>query len=141
MSAPETHQLPEKSSPSSGPKTFRATLLGLFAGHWGALLVGLLAVGAETVAALLEPWPIKVVLDTVLHARALPAPLARAIATTSGTSSISVLQFAVAAVLLIAIIGAVGSYVEKQCVTTLGQRVTHELRCRIYAHAQRLSMS
>jgi subfamily B ATP-binding cassette protein MsbA len=44
-------------------------------------------------------------------------------------------------VLLIAIVGGAGSYVEKQCVTTLGQRVTHELRCRIYSHAQRLSMS
>jgi subfamily B ATP-binding cassette protein MsbA len=105
------------------------------------LLLALVAVGLETAAALLEPWPIKVVLDTVLHAKALPQFLARAIAMTVGTGSMAILEFAAASVLLIAIVGAVGSYIEKQCVTGLGQRVTHELRCRLYAHAQRLSMS
>jgi len=113
----------------------------LLSGHWGILLFGLVAVGAETGAALLEPWPIKVVLDTVLRAKPLPQWLESAIASMLGTNAIAVLEFAVAMVLLIAIVGAVGSYVEKQCVTTLGQRVTHELRCRIYTHAHRLSMS
>ena len=96
---------------------------------------------AETAATLLEPWPIKVVLDTVLHARPLPQQLAQKIATTVGVDSVAMLEFAVAAVLLIAIVGAAGGYLEKQCVTALGQRLTHELRCRIYTHAQRLSMS
>src|SRR5689334_16084518 len=58
-----------------------------------------------------------------------------------GTNALGVLEFAVGMVLLIAIVGGLGSYIEKQCVTTLGQRVIHELRCRIYTHAQRLSMS
>ena len=122
-------------------KTYRASLLGLLEGHWGILLIGLAAVGAETGAALLEPWPIKIVLDTVLRAKPLPEWLERAIASMLGTNALGVLEFAVAMVLIIAIVGGVGSYVEKQCVTTLGQRVTHELRCRIYTHAQRLSMS
>jgi subfamily B ATP-binding cassette protein MsbA len=116
-------------------------VLGLLSGHWGALLLGLVAVGGETVATLLDPWPIKVVLDTVLHAKALPQPLARIIASTLGTSSTAMLEVAVAAVVLIAILDAASSYVEKQYVTALGQRVSHELRCRIYTHAQRLSMS
>jgi len=123
------------------PKTNRATVLGLLSGHWGILLFGLAAVGAETGASLLEPWPIKIVLDTVLRAKPLPQWLERAIASMLGTNALGVLEFAVAMVLLIAIVGGVGSYVEKQCVTTLGQRVTHELRSRIYTHAQRLSMS
>src|SRR4051794_2742392 len=122
-------------------KTYRATIAGLLSGHWGALLVGLVAVGVETAAALLEPWPIKVVLDTVLHAKPLPQPLAAPISSTFGADSAAILEFAAAAVLVIAVIGAVASYVEKQCVTALGQRVTHELRCRIYTHAQRLSMA
>jgi len=118
-----------------------ATVVGLLSGHWGTLLLGLGVVGVEMAASLLEPWPIKVVLDTVLHAKPLPPSLTRAIAATFGTGGLAILAFAVGAVLLIAIVGAVGSYIEKQCVTTLGQRVTHELRCRIYSHAQRLSMS
>jgi len=122
-------------------KAYRATVAGLLSGHWGTLLVGLAAVAAETAAGLLEPWPIKIVLDAVLRAKPLPDWLARAVASTLGTNSAAVLEFAVGLVLLIAIIGAVGSYVERQSVTALGQRVTHELRCRVYAHAQRLSMS
>lgn len=128
-------------SPSPDRKTYRATAVALLSGHWGGLMLGLLAVAAETVASLLEPWPIKVVLDTVLHAKALPSWLARAVTTTLGTNSIAILEFAVISVLFIALVGAVGSYVEKQVIATLGQRVTHELRCRIYTHAQRLSMS
>jgi ATP-binding cassette, subfamily B, bacterial len=123
------------------PKTYRATVLGLLSGHWGILLFGLAAVGAETGASLLEPWPIKIVLDTVLRAKPLPQWLERAVASMLGANALGVLEFAVGMVLLIAIVGGVGSYVEKQCVTTLGQRVTHELRSRIYTHAQRLSMS
>src|SRR5689334_7039298 len=141
MDFPEAQKPASKPSRASSPQSYRATVSGLLSGHWGALILGLAVVGAETAAALLEPWPIKVVLDTVLHAKPLPQPLSRAIATTLGTSSVAILEFAVVAVLLIAIVGAVGSYIEKQCVTTLGQRVTHELRSRIYTHAQRLSMS
>ena len=129
------------SPPPLDRKTYRASLLGLLESHWGILLIGLAAVGAETGAALLEPWPIKIVLDTVLRAKPLPDWLQRAIASMLGTNALGVLEFAVGMVLVIAIVGGVGSYVEKQCVTTLGQRVTHELRCRIYTHAHRLSMS
>ena len=122
-------------------KTYRATIAGLLSGHWGALMLGLVAVGIETAAALLEPWPIKVVLDTVLHAKALPGPLVALVGPTVASNGMVILQVAAVAVLLIAIIAAAAGYAEKQCVTTLGQRVTHELRCRIYTHAQRLSMS
>ncbi len=137
----EPRQVTDKSSVPRSPKTYRASVVALLSGHWGALMLGLVAVGAETVASLLEPWPIKVVLDTVLHAKALPQWLAHGVTSILGTSSLAILQFAIAAVLLIAVVGAVGSYLERQVIATLGQRVTHELRCRIYTHAQRLSMS
>jgi subfamily B ATP-binding cassette protein MsbA len=134
-------QLPEKPSVAPSRRTYRASVLGLLSGHWAALMLGLVAVGAETVATLLEPWPIKVVLDTVLHAKPLPGPLQRAIASTIGTGTMAMLELAVVAVVLIAVVGAAAGYAEKQCITALGQRVTHELRCRLYTHAHRLSMS
>jgi len=80
----------DKSSLARGQTTNRATVVGLLSDHWGVLLVALGVVGAETVAALLEPWPIKVVLDTVLHAKALPSRLAQAVASTVGTTNASV---------------------------------------------------
>jgi len=141
MESVETQQSTDNASAARNRKPYRASVLGLLSGYWGALFVGLVAVGAETVATLLEPWPIKIVLDTVLHAKPLPAFLTRAVTATLGSKAVAILEFAVVMVLVIAIVGAVAGYIEKQCVTTLGQRVTHELRCRIYTHAQRLSMS
>jgi hypothetical protein len=38
------------------------TIAHLLQPHWRGLLLGLAAVGAETLAGLLEPWPLKVVL-------------------------------------------------------------------------------
>jgi hypothetical protein len=46
----------DKQSVRPNRKTYRATIAGLLSGHWGALLLGLVAVGIETAAALLEPW-------------------------------------------------------------------------------------
>ena len=141
MASVETQSTTDNASSSPARTPYRATVAVLLSGHWGALMLGLAAVGAETIATLLEPWPIKIVLDTVLHAKPLPAALTRVITTTLGGNALAILEFAVAMVLVIAVVGALASYVEKQCVTTLGQRVTHELRCRVYTHAQRLSMS
>src|ERR1051325_2247663 len=85
-------------------KTYRATIAGLLSGHWGALMLGLVAVGIETAAALLEPWPIKVVLDTVLHAKTLPRPMVALLGPTVASNGMVILQLAAVAVLLIAII-------------------------------------
>jgi ATP-binding cassette, subfamily B, bacterial len=127
---------------SAGPDRNRTlTLSHLLITHWRALLLGLIAVGAETAAGLLDPWPLKIVLDSVLRARALPTWLAHTIALTLGTGATAVLAFAVLAVLAVALIGAVGSYVEKRTITTIGQRVTHDLRRTFFWQMQRLSMS
>src|SRR6059058_6682335 len=97
------HQVPDKSPVSRSQQTYRGTVVGLLSGHWGALLLGLVAVGAETAAALLEPWPIKVVLDTVLHTKPLPQRVLQVIGATVGTNSAAILEFAAGAVLLIAV--------------------------------------
>lgn len=48
------------------------TLRRLLQPHWKGLAIGLAAVAAETIAGLLEPWPLKVVFDNVLRARKVP---------------------------------------------------------------------
>lgn len=117
------------------------TLLRFLLPHWKALLIGLLAVSAETIAGLLEPWPLKIVLDNVLRAKKVPGWLSQFVAATFGQNTLAVLEFAAAAVVLIAVVGAIGTYVEKQTITAVGQRVMHELRRTFYWHIQRLSMS
>lgn len=117
------------------------TLLHFLLPHWKALLLGLTAVGAETLGGLLEPWPLKIVLDNVLRARKVPGWLSQFLAATFGQNRLAILEFAAVAVVVIAIINAIGTFVEKQTITAVGQRVMHELRRTVYWHIQRLSMS
>jgi subfamily B ATP-binding cassette protein MsbA len=113
----------------------------LLAPHWKALTIGLLAVAAETIAGLLEPWPLKVVFDSVLRVKKAPDWLSQTIMDLLGGDKLAVLKFAAIAVILIAALGAVGTYVEKRTITEVGQRVMHELRRTFYWHIQRLSMA
>ena len=58
-----------------------------------------------------------------------------------GTDKFSILNFAVLAVIVIAIFGAISSYIEKYLTTSVGQWVMHDLRRVLYSHIQKLSLS
>jgi len=109
--------------------------------HSRALLAGAFAVIGETVANLLEPWPLKIVLDSVLKSQPPKGWLNPLILSIAGADKIRVLAFAAAAVLVIAAFGAVCSYAEKRITTTVGEWVAHDLRSTLYSHIQRLSLA
>jgi subfamily B ATP-binding cassette protein MsbA len=103
--------------------------------------LGLLAVIGEAIANLLEPWPLKIVLDNVLKSRPIQSWLSPLIASVIGTDSLAVLRFAVMAVLAIAALNALCSYAEKRLTTGVAQWVMHDLRRTLYSHIQRMSLS
>ncbi len=111
--------------------------------HWKALAAGLLAVIGEGCTDLLQPWPLKIVLDNVLgvHPAAQHGWLNQRIATLAGSGPVSVLRFAALAALAIAVVGALCSYAEKYLTTSVAQWVMHDLRRTLYSHVQRLSLS
>jgi subfamily B ATP-binding cassette protein MsbA len=109
--------------------------------HLKLLVIGFVAVAGEGVANLLEPWPLKVVLDNVLRSKATQGWLNNWLLSTFGADKLSVIKFAALAVLAIAALGAGCSYVEKYVTTTVGQWVTHDLRRTLYSHIQRLSLA
>lgn len=74
--------------------------------HYAVLAGGLIAVAGETVANLLEPWPLKVVLDNVLKSKPGQGWLNQLILSWAGTDKLHVIQFAAIAVLAIAVVGA-----------------------------------
>jgi ATP-binding cassette subfamily B protein len=113
----------------------------LLAPHSKALTFGLIAAVGEGAANLLEPWPIKVVLDNVLKSQAAHGWLNRLLLTLFHGDRRSILLFAAMAALAIAIVGALCSYLEKYFTTTVGQWVTHDLRARLYSRMQGLSIS
>ena len=109
--------------------------------HWKGLTVALIAVLGETLADVLEPWPIKVVVDSILQSKRLPHWLAGPVFHLFGTNKIAIINFAVAAVAGIALLDAVSSYVDKYMTTSVSQWIAHDLRRHTYNHIQRLSLA
>ncbi len=124
---------------SPGPKRLQIT--DLIRPHSKLLLGGFIAVIGEGLANLLEPWPLKVVLDNVLKSRPAQGRLNQLILAWSGQNSLRIVEFAALAVLAIAVVGAVCSYIEKYVTTSIGQWVMHDLRRTLYSHIQRLSLA
>ena len=116
------------------------SIASLLRPYWRQMLLALVAVAGETGAALLEPWPLKVVLDNLLQHRALPGWLAPAAAWIGG-GSLAILNVAVVAVAAIALAGALSSYLNTWLTATVGQRVMHDLRRTLYHHIHRLSLA
>jgi ATP-binding cassette, subfamily B, bacterial len=130
---------PTKPSPSK--RTAKLSIARLIHPYWKALTLAFLAVLGETFSDVLEPWPIKVVIDNVLQSKKLPGWLAGYVTTAFGQDKLAVLNFAVAAIAAIAVVGAISSYFEKYLTTSVSQWVTHDLRRTLYNHIQRLSLA
>ncbi|MDT5158555.1 MAG: ATP-binding cassette, subfamily bacterial [Acidobacteriota bacterium] len=107
----------------------------------GQLAVAFLAIVAESATDLLEPWPLKIVFDYVFGQKQMPGWMKGLLGRTVGLDKLAVLNFAAAAVIIIAVVGALSTYAEKYLTTSVGQHVMHDLRLTLYNHIQRLSLS
>ena len=109
--------------------------------HRTMLVIAFVAVLGEAGTDLLEPWPLKIVFDYIFGTKHMPAWMSRLLGATFGLNKIAILHFAVLAVIVIALIGAVSAYGEKYLTTSVGQWVMHDLRRVLYHHIQRLSLA
>ncbi|HET6932395.1 MAG TPA: ABC transporter ATP-binding protein [Candidatus Acidoferrum sp.] len=116
------------------------SIIRLIRPHWKALTLAFVAVLGQTFSDVLEPWPIKIVIDNILQSKKLPGWLAGFVTGIFGQDKTAILNFAVAAVAAIAVVGAISSYFEKYLTTSVSQWVTHDLRRTLYNHIQRLSL-
>lgn len=85
---------------------------------------------------LLEPWPVKIVIDSVSHS--LGASLRRT--PFSVEASAEVLLLCAGAVVVISLVRAVASYLSAISFALVGTRISSELRARTFRHLQSLSM-
>ena len=107
--------------------------------YWKLLAIALGAMLVEAGADLLEPWPLKVIFDSVLGSKPMPPWLS---AWWPGdVDRLTILNVAAVSVIVIAVVGAISSYTEKYLSTTVGKRVGYDLRHLLYHHVQRLSLS
>jgi ATP-binding cassette, subfamily B, bacterial len=109
--------------------------------HWRTLSFSLVAVMGVIVTDIFEPWPIKIVVDNLLQSKKLPSWLGHFVSGIFGQDKLAILNFAVAAVAVIAVVGAISSYFEKYLTTSVSQWVAHDLRRTLYNHIQRLSLT
>jgi subfamily B ATP-binding cassette protein MsbA len=104
---------------------------------WLAIVTATMLV--ETAMSLAAPWPLKIVLDSVLDDRPLPASWHWL--TGSDPSPLMLLNAAAIGTVVIALLQAGSAYLAVYFTVSIGQWIAHDLRQSVYAHLQRLSLS
>lgn len=115
-------------------------VLELVRPYRGWLVIVFAAMLVEIGTTLAAPWPLKLVIDDALGSHHLPQWLAWAHDYGFGRHTLGVALFAGAATLVIAILGAIATYVDNYYTTSVGQWVANDLRLRVYEHLHRLSL-
>ena len=105
------------------------------------LVIVLIAMLVETAMSLASPWPLKVVIDSVLGSHPLPEWLRGLKDISVGDSKAGLALLAGIGVVLIAVVGAIATYINNYYTESVGQWVAHDLRIRIYDHLHRMSLS
>lgn len=107
--------------------------------EWLQILISLLALFAGIGLRLLEPWPLKIVIDNVIGGK----PWDRGWVFSSLGTLEPALLLSVAAIALIVIVGlrALADYVNAVGFSLIGNRVTSQIRSELYRHLQFLSLS
>ncbi len=119
----------------------KATIRELLRPHKRAFILGTLAAIGDAIANLLDPVPLKIVLDNVLRSKAPTGWPNTLMLSLAGNDKLAIIKFAAIAVLAIALFGALCTYAEKLLTTRVGQWVMHDLRQTLYFHIQRLSLA
>ncbi len=108
--------------------------------HRGRALVIVVLTVLEIGLAALAPWPLKIVVDTVLGAAPLPTPLTVLLPAGVATSAAAMLVVIVVAGLLIQLGGELVRMIHTQLQVQMGQRVVYALRGTLLAHLQALPL-
>jgi ATP-binding cassette, subfamily B, bacterial len=116
-------------------------------GEGPRVLFGLLLMLATSGATLLQPWPLKLVLDTVLGDHPLPAVLSTMVPSLQGAFSfvdnpkVSLLLILCIGVLAIQLLLGTLTIMSTQVLVSVGLRMVFKLRCALFDHVQRLSLA
>ncbi len=103
--------------------------------NWGRLTISLVAVLLASIAEVLKPWPLKIVIDNVLRG----APVSMRWIPAMPTAELLVVA-CIGLVILYTILGLL-NVTTNYLTIAIGQRMVNELRARMFEHLQRLSLS
>ncbi|HKD20164.1 MAG TPA: ABC transporter ATP-binding protein [Thermoanaerobaculia bacterium] len=106
----------------------------------GWLAIILAAMLVETAMSLAGPWPLKIVLDSVIGHRPMPDWVARWLGPNIADHKMGLAGLAAALIVLIAVFENAASYIDNYYTESVGQYVANDLRMRVYQHLDRLSL-
>ncbi|MGE0394686.1 MAG: ABC transporter transmembrane domain-containing protein, partial [Vicinamibacterales bacterium] len=101
-----------------------------------AVLLSLVEIGLAALA----PWPLKLVVDSVLGSHPLPGPAATLLAPALAAGAAAVLIAIVVAGMLVQVLTELARVAHTQIQVEMGQRVVYDLRARLLAHLQALPL-
>jgi ATP-binding cassette, subfamily B, bacterial len=107
----------------------------LIRGQQRPALVGLVLTLFSIAASLLQPWPLKVIVDSILGSVPMPASLA----SVAGDKPAALLVVCLALLIINVVRGGLAAWGTMYLVRG-GLRMTQELRFRVYEHLQKLSL-
>jgi subfamily B ATP-binding cassette protein MsbA len=114
---------------------------GLIRPYRGTLAIIFVAMLIETFMSLAAPWPLKIILDSVVGDHKIAPWLHRLLGhTLEGGNRLHIAFVAACLYVIISALGALASYIENYYTESAGQWVAHDLRMRMYNHLQRLSL-
>jgi ABC-type multidrug transport system fused ATPase/permease subunit len=113
---------------------------GLIRPYRGTIAIIVLAMLVETAAGLAGPWPLKVILDNVIGHHPLPVWIAPHVGTAAHAQANLAILVSLA-LIAIAALGALASYIDNYYTESLGQWVANDLRLKVFAHLERLSLT
>jgi ABC-type multidrug transport system fused ATPase/permease subunit len=125
------------SAPAAGKMRLVRELLGPYH-RWLALILAMMLV--ETAMSVASPWPLKIILDNVVGDHKPAAWLDSLRFLDLEGDKMELAAVAGAAVVVIALLGAVASYIDNYYTESVSQWVAHDLRMRVYDHLHRLSL-
>ena len=112
----------------------------LYRPHTRALVASFTGLGLSTITTLLLPWPLKMVLDHVVLGRALPKSLGGLSRWAHGDPLTLLLALALA-YLGLRLLDSLFTYVHRVGLMVVAQKMATEIRERLFAKLQRLSLS
>jgi len=105
---------------------------------WLGVILGTMLL--ETLAGVAAPWPLKVVIDYAIGHRTTPGWVTGLLGAAAASDPRAIAITAAAAMVLIAIVTGVASYVDSYYTESVGQWVANDLRLRIFDHLESLSL-
>jgi ATP-binding cassette, subfamily B, bacterial len=120
--------------------SFCLRIMTYFRAHWRLLVVGLVLTGTGIGTELLKPWPLKIIIDTVLTDDTPTSGIDQTLTALFGRDQSVLLPVLCAAILLIYLSAGTLNLLSKYLLVKVSLRALTQVRCDLFRHLQRLSL-